>query len=84
MISSYRIWDDVCLLCFKFISIFSGYSDIAIGLAGLFGFEFKENFNFPYCSKYLFLSSGEDGTFLLEHGLKSMYTYHLEAVDAGK
>lgn len=30
---------------------FSGYSDIAIGLAGLFGFEFKENFNFPYCSK---------------------------------
>lgn len=32
----------------------------------------------------LFLSSGEDGTFLLEHGLKSMYTYHLEAVDAGK
>ena len=30
---------------------FSGYSDIAIGLAGLFGFEFKENFHFPYCSK---------------------------------
>lgn len=30
---------------------FSGYSDIAIGLAGLFGFEFKENFNFPYRSK---------------------------------
>lgn len=29
---------------------FSGYSDIAIGLAGLFGFNFKENFNFPYCS----------------------------------
>lgn len=30
---------------------FSGYSDIAIGLASLFGFDFKENFNFPYCSK---------------------------------
>ena len=30
---------------------FSGYSDIAIGLAGLFGFELKENFNFPYRSK---------------------------------
>lgn len=30
---------------------FSGYSDIAIGLAGLFGLEFKENFNFPYRSK---------------------------------
>ncbi|MCQ9214167.1 MBOAT family protein [Streptococcus sp. LYSM12] len=29
---------------------FAGYSDIAIGLAKLFGFEFKENFNFPYRS----------------------------------
>lgn len=29
---------------------FSGYSDIALGVAGLFGFEFKENFNFPYVS----------------------------------
>lgn len=27
---------------------FSGYSDIAIGLSNLLGFEFKENFNFPY------------------------------------
>lgn len=30
---------------------FSAYSDIALGLARLFGFEFKENFNFPYRSK---------------------------------
>lgn len=30
---------------------FSGYSDIAIGLARVFGFHFKENFNFPYRSK---------------------------------
>lgn len=30
---------------------FAGYSDIAIGLAKLFGFEFKENFDFPYRSK---------------------------------
>ncbi|MCR5173086.1 MAG: MBOAT family protein [Oscillospiraceae bacterium] len=27
---------------------FSGYSDIAIGLSRLFGFELKENFNYPY------------------------------------
>ncbi|MDD2483051.1 MAG: MBOAT family protein [Candidatus Shapirobacteria bacterium] len=27
---------------------FSGYSDMAIGLAKMFGFNFKENFNFPY------------------------------------
>lgn len=30
---------------------FAGYSDIAIGLARIFGFHFKENFNFPYRSK---------------------------------
>jgi alginate O-acetyltransferase complex protein AlgI len=27
---------------------FSGYSDMAIGLAMMFGFRFPENFNFPY------------------------------------
>lgn len=32
---------------------FSGYSDIAIGIAKIFGFEFKENFNFPYTSTSL-------------------------------
>ena len=29
---------------------FSGYSDMAIGLGGMFGFTFKENFNYPYYS----------------------------------
>ena len=29
---------------------FSGYSDIAIGISELFGFEFNVNFNFPYRS----------------------------------
>ncbi|GBL34563.1 probable alginate O-acetylase AlgI [Filimonas sp.] len=32
---------------------FSGYSDMAIGLAKLFGFEFVENFNFPYAARSL-------------------------------
>jgi hypothetical protein len=27
---------------------FSGYSDMAIGLGRMFGFEFIENFNYPY------------------------------------
>ena len=27
---------------------FSGYSDMAIGLGWMFGFHFKENFNYPY------------------------------------
>ena len=30
---------------------FSGYSDMAIGLGRMFGFEFIENFNYPYISK---------------------------------
>lgn len=30
---------------------FSGYSDMAIGLANIFGFEFLENFNFPYSAR---------------------------------
>lgn len=30
---------------------FSGYSDMAIGLAGMIGFHLKENFDYPYSSK---------------------------------
>lgn len=29
---------------------FSGYSDMAIGLGQMFGFQFEENFNYPYLS----------------------------------
>lgn len=30
---------------------FSGYSDMAVGLGKMFGFEFLENFNFPYIAQ---------------------------------
>lgn len=30
---------------------FSGYSDMAVGLARIFGFRFPENFNYPYIAK---------------------------------
>ena len=30
---------------------FSGYSDMAIGLGKMFGFEYEENFNYPYIGK---------------------------------
>jgi alginate O-acetyltransferase complex protein AlgI len=30
---------------------FSGYSDMAIGMARMFGFRFLENFNYPYVSR---------------------------------
>ncbi len=30
---------------------FAGYSDMAIGLGRMFGFDFQENFNFPYMAR---------------------------------
>ena len=43
----------LALLCYTFQIYFdfSGYSDMAIGLGRMFGFEFLENFNYPYISK---------------------------------
>lgn len=40
-------------ICFTFqiYGDFSGYSDIAIGMAKLFGFDLKQNFAFPYFSR---------------------------------
>lgn len=40
----------LCLLCFSFQIYFdfSGYSDMAIGIALLFGFHYPENFRYPY------------------------------------
>ena len=41
------------LLCYtlQIYFDFSGYSDMAIGLGKMFGFDIPENFNFPYISK---------------------------------
>ena len=36
---------------FQIYGDFSGYSDIAIGTARLFGFDLRRNFNFPYFSR---------------------------------
>jgi alginate O-acetyltransferase complex protein AlgI len=36
---------------FQIYGDFSGYSDIALGTARLFGFELLQNFNFPYFSR---------------------------------
>lgn len=41
-------WGAVLLYMLQIYYDFAGYSDIAIGLAKLFGFEFRENFDFPY------------------------------------
>lgn len=41
------------LICYSFQIYFdfSGYSDMAIGLGKMLGFDFLENFNYPYISK---------------------------------
>ncbi|MBP3673227.1 MAG: MBOAT family protein [Oscillospiraceae bacterium] len=44
-------WGAAFLYMLQIYFDFSGYSDIAIGLAKIFGFDFKENFNYPYRSK---------------------------------
>ncbi|WP_310938345.1 MBOAT family O-acyltransferase [Clostridium sp. SHJSY1] len=43
-------WMAVILYTFQIYYDFSGYSDMAIGLGKMFGFDFKENFNYPYLS----------------------------------
>lgn len=50
-VNSSMAW--VAMLCYTFQIYFdfSGYSDMAIGLALLFGFKFPENFNNPYISQ---------------------------------
>ena len=44
-------WFGVLAFLIQLYYDFSGYSDIAIGLGKLLGFETPENFNYPYISK---------------------------------
>ncbi|MDO5522014.1 MAG: MBOAT family protein [bacterium] len=44
-------WIGALAYTFQIYFDFSGYSDMAIGLGKMFGFEFLENFNYPYLSK---------------------------------
>ncbi len=44
-------WVYAAAFLFHIYFDFSGYSDMAIGLGKFFGFEFVENFNYPYISK---------------------------------
>ncbi len=44
-------WVGVIAFSFQIYFDFSGYSDMARGLGNMLGFEFLENFNFPYISK---------------------------------
>ena len=44
-------WVGIMAYALQIYFDFSGYSDMAIGLGRMFGFEFLENFNYPYISK---------------------------------
>ena len=43
-------WIAAIAYLFQIYFDFSGYSDMAIGMARMFGFEYKENFDHPYAS----------------------------------
>ena len=44
-------WIGIIAFSLQIYFDFSGYSDMAIGLGRMLGFEFMENFNYPYISK---------------------------------
>ncbi len=44
-------WVGIASVTIQYYFDFSGYSDMAIGLGKMFGFDFLENFNYPYLSK---------------------------------
>lgn len=50
-ISVISAWLGILCYTIQIYFDFSGYSDMAIGLGKMLGFNFKENFNYPYISK---------------------------------
>ncbi len=53
---------------------FSGYSDMAVGLGKMLGFELMENFNYPYLSKP-WGSSGGGGIYPCPPGLRIIFIF---------
>ncbi len=51
IVGSMALWIGIICYAFQIYFDFSGYSDMAIGLGKMFGFNFLENFNIPYISK---------------------------------
>ncbi len=45
------VWGGVIAFTFQIFFDFAGYSDMAIGLGKMFGFDYLRNFNYPYISK---------------------------------
>ena len=50
-LDSFTAWIGILAYTFQIYFDFSGYSDMAIGIAQMIGFKFPENFNNPYTSR---------------------------------
>ena len=50
-ISVLTAWVGILSFTFQIYFDFSGYSDMAVGLGKMLGFNFPQNFNYPYTSK---------------------------------
>ena len=50
-LSALTAWIGAFSYAFQIYYDFSGYSDMALGLGKMFGFEFQKNFDYPYISK---------------------------------
>lgn len=50
-LSAASAWLGILAFTFQIYFDFSGYSDMAIGLGKMMGFNFPENFNYPYMSR---------------------------------
>ena len=49
-LSAVDAWFAILCYTLQIYFDFSGYSDMAVGLGKMFGFDFVHNFNFPYCA----------------------------------
>jgi len=50
-LSAAQAWIGIIFYALQIYYDFSGYTDMAIGLGRMLGFDFVENFNFPYSSR---------------------------------
>ncbi len=50
-VSTATAWAGIIAYTFQIYFDFSGYSDMAIGLGKMLGFELRENFDYPYTAK---------------------------------
>jgi alginate O-acetyltransferase complex protein AlgI len=50
-LTALNAWFGIICYTLQIYCDFAGYSDMAIGLGRMFGFEFLENFNFPYIAR---------------------------------